>query len=357
MITLSLCMIVKNEEDVLARCLESVKDCVDEIVIADTGSQDNTKEIARRYHASVYDFPWQDDFAAARNFALSKTNGDYFLWLDADDYISPENAEKLLALKDALQTNAPDMVMCPYQTAFDEDGTPLCSFFRERIMKRSAQFLWTGRVHECIAPRGNIMRSDFCVFHLSGKKPRGARNLHIYQKWSAEERLSERDLFYYGRELYYNRLYDEAKTILEKMLQGDGWYVNKIEACKILGFCYAEQGDTDKAKQAFLRSFAYGPPRAGICCELGKIFRAEQKLREAVFWYETARTCGDYGAEGDFDLPESRTYVPLIELTCCYYELGERDKAIFCHKETERLFPSRPAVRFNRRFFEQAGLL
>lgn len=357
MITLSLCMIVKDEESVLARCLDSVKDCVDEIVIADTGSADRTKEIARRYTKHIYDFPWRDDFAAARNFALSKTSGDYWLWLDADDCLSPEHAEKLVALKSVLETQSPDMVMCLYDTAFDEEGAPLTTFYRERIMKRSADFCWVGRVHECVAPRGKIVQADMHVFHLSSDKPRGARNLHIYQKWAAEETLGSRDLFYYGRELFYKRLYTEAEAILRAMLRCDGWHVNQIEACKILALCYAEQSKSEQAKQALLQSFLYGLPRAGVCCELAKLFQRDNKLQEAAFWYETARACRDHSAEGDFESPECRTYVPLVELTCCYYALGQTEKALFFHKEAERLFPNRPAVQFNRTFFEKARLL
>ena len=72
MITISLCMIVKNEEKILERCLDSIADLVDEIIIADTGSADGTREIAARYTEHVYDFPWVDDFSAARNFVFSK---------------------------------------------------------------------------------------------------------------------------------------------------------------------------------------------------------------------------------------------------------------------------------------------
>lgn len=85
MISVSLCVIVKNEEEVLAGCLDSVKDIADEMVIVDTGSTDRTKEIAARYTDKIYDFEWVDHFAAARNFAFSKAEMDYILWLDADD--------------------------------------------------------------------------------------------------------------------------------------------------------------------------------------------------------------------------------------------------------------------------------
>ena len=90
MITISLCMIVKNEEKILERCLDSVADLVDEIVIADTGSTDATKEIARRYTEKVYDFPWIDDFSAARNFVFSKATQEYIYSADADEVLSEE---------------------------------------------------------------------------------------------------------------------------------------------------------------------------------------------------------------------------------------------------------------------------
>lgn len=77
MITVSLCMIVKNEEDVLARCLESAKPVADEIIIVDTGSTDRTREIAREFTDNVCEFPWIDDFAAARNFSFSKATMEY----------------------------------------------------------------------------------------------------------------------------------------------------------------------------------------------------------------------------------------------------------------------------------------
>ena len=71
MASVSLCMIVKNEEDVLERCLESAAGLVDEIIVVDTGSTDRTREIAARFTSQVYDFPWQDDFSAARTASFS----------------------------------------------------------------------------------------------------------------------------------------------------------------------------------------------------------------------------------------------------------------------------------------------
>lgn len=93
--TLSLCMIVKNEEQHLSRCLLSVKPVIDEMIVVDTGSTDRTKDIARVYGAKVYDFPWNDDFSAARNHSLSMAQGDWVLVLDADEVISPLDYQAL----------------------------------------------------------------------------------------------------------------------------------------------------------------------------------------------------------------------------------------------------------------------
>ena len=110
MISLSLCMIVKNEEAVLERILKPVSQVMDAILIADTGSSDRTKEIAEQYTSQVFDFPWCDDFSAPRNFLLEKVRTDYWMWLDADDVLDEENLEKLKSLKETLDPGT-DVVM------------------------------------------------------------------------------------------------------------------------------------------------------------------------------------------------------------------------------------------------------
>lgn len=93
---LSLAMIVKNEEKKLARCLDSIKDYIDEIVIVDTGSTDNTKKIAESFGAKIYDFAWCNDFSKARNFSIEKTSGDYVFVLDADNVVLDFPKDKVM---------------------------------------------------------------------------------------------------------------------------------------------------------------------------------------------------------------------------------------------------------------------
>ena len=110
MISLSLCMIVKNEEAVLERILKPVSQVMDAILIADTGSSDRTKEIAEQYTSQVFDFPWCDDFSAPRNFLLEKVRTDYWMWLDADDMITQENLYRLKQVEFSFLT--PLLLLC-----------------------------------------------------------------------------------------------------------------------------------------------------------------------------------------------------------------------------------------------------
>ena len=102
MTTISVCMIVKNEEKILSRCLDCLRDIADEIIIVDTGSTDNTKEIAKKYTDKIYDFEWIKDFSAARNYSLSFATKDYIYCADADEVIEPEEQKKFIALKQVL---------------------------------------------------------------------------------------------------------------------------------------------------------------------------------------------------------------------------------------------------------------
>jgi len=350
--TISLCMIVKNEEAVLARCLSSIAPYVDEIVIVDTGSVDDTQKIASIYTDSIHSFPWKNDFAAARNFSFSKATGDYLLWVDADDILPKKSAEQFPVFRQWLEAHLPDLVMCPYTVPSG------MTFLRERFLKRESGFVWQGRVHECIAMHGCVLHYPMDIRHLGSQKERGDRNLRIYRQWEREETLSPRDEFYYGRELYYHACYDEAITKLRHMVEKtDGWYVNKIEASRILALCLFQIGKRTEAITAAVGSFRFGEPRAALVYLIGCIFKAEKRYREAIFWFETALRCRDHREEGDFEEPTARGIDPLLELTQCCYELNRLQCAVGFHKQAELIAPCHPAVLYNKKFFQSKGLL
>ena len=133
--TISLCMIVKNEEKTIGRCLDSIHNIVDEIIIVDTGSTDATKDIVSRYTDNLYVFEWINNFAAARNFSFSLATKDYIMWLDADDVLLPEDKNKLIASL-AVLTPEVDSVSMYYNLVLDSQGQAVSRLRRNRIVKR-----------------------------------------------------------------------------------------------------------------------------------------------------------------------------------------------------------------------------
>lgn len=357
MITLSLCMIVRDEEKVLARCLDSIRGAVDEIVIVDTGSTDRTREIAKEYTDHLYDFAWIDDFSAARNFSFSKATMDYILWLDADDVLTPDNLKALQELKEKLSCDI-DAIMMRYETAFDEDGNAVFSYYRERIIRRRSGFIWKGRVHEAIETGGKILYSDIAITHRSVKTSYSDRNLKIYQRQiESGEPLTPRDTFYYGRELYYHRQYICADAVLKKFLDDpDGWAENKIEACKIRAACLNALGAGEQSLDALTRSFQFDAPRAEICCEIGNYFIQKGRYQQAIFWFELARKLPPSEEKGAFADLDCYGFVPCIQLCVCYDRIGDRKKAEEYNTLAGEFRPHAPAYLHNVQYFAQTAV-
>lgn len=352
MATVSLCMIVKNEEDNLPRCLDTVKDLVDEIVIVDTGSTDKTKEIAGRYTDKIYDFVWRDDFAAARNFAFDQGTMEYCMWLDADDVIEPDDREAFRILKDTLPGET-DVVMMRYHTAFDENGRPAFTYYRERLIRRAGEYRWEGAIHEAIAPAGIVLYSQTAVTHRKTGPGDPNRNLRIFEGLLARgKELSPREQFYYARELTYHGRDKESAAAFEGFLEQGGWVENEIEACRNLAACYKRLGETELVFRSLAFSFRYAPPRAEICCDLGKFFQEQNEVKTAVFWYELALKCKRNDASGAFVTPDCYQYIPYIELCVCWYQIGDIEKAIFFNEKAGEVKPQSKAYQFNKTFFD-----
>ncbi|MBS6162304.1 MAG: glycosyltransferase [Clostridiales bacterium] len=352
MITISICMIVKNEEDVLARCLDCAINFADEIIIVDTGSTDRTKEIAALYTEQVYDFEWIDDFAAARNFAFSKATMEYCMWLDADDIIRFEDQKKLVDLKNTLPPDT-DMVMMRYHTGFDKNGNPTFSYNRERLIKNNKGYSWQGAIHEAITPCGNILYTDIAVCHQKVHPTDPDRNINIFEKLRRSgHSLDMRQQFYYGRELYWHRRYEEAKQAFLQVIDSpESWIENKIESCRQLARCLYKLGQAPEALLALLRSFAYDEPRAEICCDIGRHFFEQEHYRTAAFWYSIALTRTKNEDCGAFVEPDCYGYLPSIQLCVCFDRLGEHDKAAAYNEKAAAYKPDSEACRQNRIYF------
>ena len=286
---LSLCMIVRNEEERLARCLRSVQGAVDEIVIVDTGSTDGTKAIAAAFTDRVFDFAWRDDFAAARNASMAYATKPYILWLDADDVLERSEREKLIALKKRLDGTV-DAVMMPYHYAHREDGAPTLVFERERIVRRDAGFTFAGVVHEAMAVSGNVLHEDIVVTHTGEHGASSTkRNLAIYEAWLKKGLvLTARDRYYYARELMASGQTGRAEQEFAAFLAGPGWVENRIDAFVARGRCLMQLGRGEEARKSYMRALMLGVPRAEALCALGDALMAEDAIEAAAFWYRAA---------------------------------------------------------------------
>jgi len=355
MLTISLCMIVKNEEDVIARCLDSIKDIVDEIIIVDTGSTDNTKEIIRTFTDKIFDYQWVDDFSEARNFAFSKATKDYIMWIDADDVLLEMDRLKLIDLKKTLD-KAVDVVMMKYNVGFDESGNITLSYYRERLSKRLNNYKWREPVHEHLEIGGEIINSDICITHKKEQVDVVGRNLGIYEKLlNKGEKLSTRGLFYYARELYYNEKYDGAIEFFNKFLDTkEGWVEDNISACFDLSKCYSYKNDKKNMLKTLLRSFEYDLPRAEICCELGYYYLNLTDYNKAIFWYKIAIELKKPVDCWGFISHEYWDYIPCIQLCVCYDKLGNIEEAIKYNNKASEYKPEDFSVEYNRNYFKNA---
>ncbi|KFN12279.1 MAG: glycosyltransferase [Paenibacillus macerans] len=353
MITISLCMIVKNEEAAIGRCLETAADLVDEIVIVDTGSTDDTKSVVSRFTSQFYTFNWVDDFAAARNYAFEQATMDFILWLDADDVIEPADRDKLRELKQTLDPNA-DSVTMLYHLSKDEYGNVTFSLRRNRLVRRSRNFRWIGPVHEYLEVGGHTVHSDIAITHLSKNDGKDSdRNLKIYERrLSVEEELTPRDIYYYANELKDHGFHRKAIRYYETFLNGGkGWIEDNISACGKLADCYHALGDRQSELEATLRSLQYDHPRAEFCCRLGYHFLNEQNYKAAIFWYRSAIQAKPEDDHLGFANPAFWTWLPHLQLSVCYDRIGKYELASQHNELALHYRPEDPRMLKNREYF------
>lgn len=356
MISISLCMIVKNEDDVLDRCLSSVSDLVDEIIIVDTGSTDKTKEIAQKYTDKIYTFPWIHDFSAARNFSYSKATKEYILWIDADEVIYEKDREKFKKLKETLDDSVDSVTMINNE-AYDDDGNVTFSFRRNRLVKRERNFKWKGACHNLLLVSGNIINSDVGIAHKKLKE-RTDRTLKMFQnRLEKGENFNIRDTYYYANELYDHKLYEESLVFYKKTIHAsEGWVENKIFACGRVSDYYAFINDLDNAFKFAFKSFEFALPRAEFCCRIGKLFLGQNKLHEAIYWYELANSLVKPKDSWGFFCDAYWTWIPNIQLCVCYDKLGDHQKAFEYNEIARSYVPSNSSVLNNVEYFKKLGL-
>ncbi|HUI29791.1 MAG TPA: glycosyltransferase [Candidatus Acidoferrales bacterium] len=289
---LSLSMIVKNEARFLPGCLESVRDLVDEIVIVDTGSTDETKSIAGNFGAKVFDFEWKNDFSLARNESMRRTTGDWVLYLDADERIEKCHHEKIRKLissggGDALLLNLKSKIGVKEDSQYHLVSYP-------RLFRKMKGVAFTGKVHEQInnsllAARARIVQTDVTIIHLGYAQDEDVIREKAKRNYLLLLEQIER------RENYGYALYQLGQT---EMVLGDvekgiahlyeaiaaGGFGKPVEA-SIYGIIAEKkfnQGDTEGALEACDKSLAAAPSQSFALIMKGDIYLKYGRYRESV---------------------------------------------------------------------------
>ncbi|NUU60930.1 glycosyltransferase [Paenibacillus agri] len=237
---LSVCMIVKDEEELLPRCLESVTGIADEIIIVDTGSTDRTKQIAAAYSAQLFDFTWINDFSAARNESIRHAAGKWVLVLDADEYLAKEEYDEWNQFleneepQNHLAYTLPVINFTGDRDSDDEISTAPIT----RLFPNFKGIFFERPIHEQLT-RGNQgelyhKKVSMNIYHTGYQtkrlieKNKHERNMTIFNTMKKNDRMSEYDWFTLGNQYRYGKNVEEAIRCYERALVGDSsrlaWY-------------------------------------------------------------------------------------------------------------------------------------
>lgn len=285
--TIACCMIVKNEEQMLSRALDSVKGC-DAIYILDTGSQDRTVEVAKRYTDNVFiDFVWSDDFSAAQNWLLDKVRGkeDFILSLDADEYVVDFNE-----VRRAVELATTDMI----RVNMIAEGSHRLEFGFGRLFRNSPDIFWVQPIHKHlnIAGEGEHVGNVSIVFGYSPAHNNDPdRALRILEKVvAAEGDAAGRNLYYLGREYWYKGRCEEAIDTLWRYVRISVWDAEKAESFLIMSQSYSRIGQDDEARNACLQCLKINPNFKEAVQWMADI---AQSPENSLQWKRMARTANN----------------------------------------------------------------
>jgi 2-polyprenyl-3-methyl-5-hydroxy-6-metoxy-1,4-benzoquinol methylase/glycosyltransferase involved in cell wall biosynthesis len=294
--TIGLAIIAKDEEESLRTLLsQELRDAVDEIVVLDTGSKDDTKITAKSCGAKVVDFKWVDDFAAARQASYDALGPvDFTLWADADDVI--EGAKKLPELAASMPPEIAGF-MFRYDYARDEAGNCVCELWRERLVRNIPNCNWQLPVHEVLMVPGPLVPNKEVVWIHQGteKKRDPKRNYTILKaSYEASETHDPRTLAYLGTESMAMGEWGEARGYLEEYLgrSDTKWDEERCQVSHKLSLTCRQLGDDDAARDAGLGAIQARPDWADGYLDLAELAIREKDFGKALRFCEQAEQRG-----------------------------------------------------------------
>ncbi len=285
----SLSIIVKNEERHLPDCLNSIKDVVDEIVLVDTGSTDETVKIAEQFGAKVFHYEWNNDFASARNYALSKCSGDWILYLDADERLNNNSADELRKLTSSKTKTG---FYCRIYNVDEISNRPsVMSYVRLFALNPTIKF--EGRVHEQIEnslfKNGyELKNSGIEITHIGYNltnaelKKKAERNYNILKSEYAENQNGY-TAFQLGQTLHKLEREEEAVNHFQLALKDNSLRKEyKATACRSIAIYYADNSDLINADKFINESVKYDPQQPLSLLSHAKIKMKTGRFSEAI---------------------------------------------------------------------------
>lgn len=349
---LSLCMIVRNEEAFLPRCLESVKGAVDEIIVVDTGSTDGTIAVARRFGATIKEMPWRSDFSAARNASLELATGDWILMLDADEALVPESAAALPALLADPSVEGYFIQMRHLIGSIAHPEVEVSPLFR--LWRNRPAYRFVGEIHEQILPsilRANpeakTVYSNLQAVHygylreVKAAKGKKDRNRLLLEERVAKNPHDSFAQFNLGIEYYDQQQFSKAAAAFEAALAGakqeDPWRAKLVKAYAATLF----------ELQAWERLFALldeeirrYPDYTDLYFLEATARAATGRHREAADGYARCLKMGPAPSPPYASIdPGAGSYKAALELGRQYEALGMNDEAALAYKQAARSRP------------------
>lgn len=352
MVTLSLCLIAKNEAHNLPILYESIEGCFDEIILVDTGSTDDTVKSAQERGMKVYHFPWVNDFSAARNFSFEKATCDYVGWLDCDDSLS--NKENFIEWKKYVMPLA-NYHLATYHYASNSEGKPVCSFARERVIKRTANFRWKYFVHEGVVPIGNepvstAGASSWAVIHRRTQADLLAdkgRNLRLFE--ANIDNLDARMTYYYGKELFENgKPLEGYPKLMEAAKNPELDHYDRILALQFAATAACQLKQYAEAIDIAIRGLQLAPTRAEFFVIIADSYVAQGRLAESVPYYAAATKCRLEAQKAIFAPPifsaeVAYTHWPRLQLGRIFFQMGDIERSKACLNDAKQ-FGSNPDI-------------
>jgi glycosyltransferase involved in cell wall biosynthesis/Tfp pilus assembly protein PilF len=331
--TLSLCMIVRDNAGTLDAAITSIKPWVDEMIVVDTGSLDDTPAIAKKHGARVYHFPWCDDFSAARNESLRHAMGEWIFWMDSDDVIDAACGQKLRAIADQPLASSPMAYVMQVYCPGAQDGANLTIVDHVKMFRNRLELRFDHRIHEQILPAirragGEVAWTDVFVRHAGadispeGRARKHARDLRLLQMELAERPDHPFTLFNLGMTYADMRDYERAADYLGRSIlispPGDS-HVRKAFA--LLVSSLTESGRIPAAWETCERGLSIFPKDAELLFRRGILAHRCGRLEDAKLAYLAALSSGEERHFSSLD-PGIRGFKARHNLAIVYADMG-----------------------------------